>query len=412
MMTARTIDTDALAALRNAALSRTPVSLGPRRTASPHEFYRYPARFSPELAAAAIRAYSRPGDLVADYFVGGGTTLVEARMAGRIGMGSDINSLSVFVSKVKTRLYIGRDLDEVAGWAERVQTNSERHLDWPADEQSVTYFRNFDSDHLADQRRVLIGALSALGSVATQYARDFARCVLLRTAQWGLDMRSQVPTADELKATLIEDAAAMIAAARRSTTLYRAADQVIPTGGLPRSLVVHQGLPGVAGHKAIAHHPAPKLVLTSPPYPGVYVNYHRWKLRGRLETPLPYFIAGQSDGHGLAHYTMAARSDRTQGKYFRLLQSNFTDVAKVCAPDTWIVQVVGFNDVDDQLSRYLDTMKSAGFTETKFDGLATGDDGRLWRDVPGRRWWARAGERSDVVQHTAREVVLVHRLTR
>ena len=110
---------DALVRLAAAASSRTPVSLGQRRTASPHEFYRYPARFSPEFVAAAIDAFSAPGDLVADYFVGGGTTLVEARLAGRLAVGTDINSMSIFVSRAKTRLYSGRDLVEVEAWAER-----------------------------------------------------------------------------------------------------------------------------------------------------------------------------------------------------------------------------------------------------------------------------------------------------
>src|SRR5215469_8349210 len=106
----------AIGALREAALSRTPVSIGSRRTASPHEYYRYPARFSPEVAAAAIAAFSRPGDLIADYFLGGGTTLVEARLAGRIGFGSDLNSLSTFVSTVKTRLYSGVEMQTVRAW--------------------------------------------------------------------------------------------------------------------------------------------------------------------------------------------------------------------------------------------------------------------------------------------------------
>lgn len=100
------------------------MSIGLRRTASPHEYYRYPARFAPELAAAAIRAFSEPGDLVADYFVGGGTTLVEARMAGRVGFGSDLNSLATFVSVVKTRLYSASELQGVAAWAEHAGKSS------------------------------------------------------------------------------------------------------------------------------------------------------------------------------------------------------------------------------------------------------------------------------------------------
>jgi hypothetical protein len=43
-----------------------------------HGFYKYPARFSPAFARAAIRTFTHPGDLVLDNHVGGGTTLVEA----------------------------------------------------------------------------------------------------------------------------------------------------------------------------------------------------------------------------------------------------------------------------------------------------------------------------------------------
>lgn len=364
------------------------------------------------LAATAIAAFSEPGDLVVDCFLGGGTTLVEARLAGRIGVGSDLNSLATFVSAVKTRLYSREDLETVGAWAQRAADDPTDHLAWPADEQAISYFRNFDTPEFAEQRRVLFKALSALSDLPSGRAKDFARCVLLRTAQWGMDMRSDVPTPDELRAAVIENASSMISAARIATGEYRRADQAVPAGRLPRSLVLHQGLPGLADHAALKRHPAPRLVLTSPPYPGVYVNYHRWKLRGRLETPLPYFIAGQHDGHGLAHYTMSARSDRTQASYFRQLEAAYTDVAKLCSEDTWLVQIVGFNDVGDQLTRYLSTMGRAGFAEVQFPQLATDNDGRLWRDVPGRRWWARAGDRSEVVQHTAREVVLIHKLAR
>jgi len=43
-----------------------------------HNFYKYPARFSPLFVDEAIRVFSNPGDLILDPFVGGGTTLVEA----------------------------------------------------------------------------------------------------------------------------------------------------------------------------------------------------------------------------------------------------------------------------------------------------------------------------------------------
>lgn len=403
-----TADSQALARIREAALSRTPISLGVRRTASAHEFYRYPARFSPDLAASTIAAFSRPGDVVADYFVGGGTTLVEARRAGRLGFGSDINSLSVFVSSVKTRLYTAADVREVRAWAERAKP-----AHWSAGVRSSPeldqYFRNIGPE-LDAQRSFLIGAVAELDEIESVRGRDLARCILLRTAQWGLDMRREVPSTEEFKRVLSENTDRTIEAARQSTSAYRAADRQSPADGLKRTVVLHQGLPGVADDPRSQARPVPRLILTSPPYPGVYVNYHRWKVRGRKETPFPYYLAGQQDGNGLAYYTMGARSEPTLDTYFSKLRRAFEDVARMCDEQTTVVQVVGFNDVADQLRRYLDVMSAVGLTERKFSELATADDGRLWRDVPGRRWWARAGERSTVVGHTAREVVLIHRV--
>ena len=42
-----------------------------------HTFYRYPARFSPEFARAAINTFTKQNDVVFDPFMGSGTTLVE-----------------------------------------------------------------------------------------------------------------------------------------------------------------------------------------------------------------------------------------------------------------------------------------------------------------------------------------------
>src|SRR5689334_7800503 len=102
--------------LRDAVLNSTYVSLGNRRTVSPHEFYRYPARFPPGFAHAAIQAFTRRGELVLDPFVGGGTTLVEARRAGRPAIGADLNPLAVFVAKAKATPLTEEQLVAVRRW--------------------------------------------------------------------------------------------------------------------------------------------------------------------------------------------------------------------------------------------------------------------------------------------------------
>src|SRR6266566_6728067 len=70
-----------------------------------HGFYKYPARFSPKFARSAIEAFTKPGDLVLDPHVGGGTTLVEAVASGREAIGVDISPLAEFVARVKSTVY-------------------------------------------------------------------------------------------------------------------------------------------------------------------------------------------------------------------------------------------------------------------------------------------------------------------
>ena len=80
---------------------------------------------------------------------------------------------------------------------------------------------------------------------------------------------------------------------------------------------------------------------------------------------------------------MSARSDRSLDTYFRRLGAAFEDIAAMCSRKTWIVQVVGFNDVETQLPRYLSTLSHCGLKEVAFDALSNRSDGRLWRACAG-----------------------------
>ncbi len=203
-------------ALRDAALDTGYVSLGSRRTASPHEFYRYPARFSPPFARAAIEAFTRRGDLVLDPFVGGGTTAVEARLAGRLGLGSDLNPLAVLVSQVKTRPRSRSELDDVSRWVTRLPAVLSVRGRTARDEWSnLNYFRNIDAPELSGVRNALIRARQSLDSIYWPAGESFARCVLLRAGQWALDMRIETPTRNEFRDKLIDMAEAMVEVAHQ-----------------------------------------------------------------------------------------------------------------------------------------------------------------------------------------------------
>ncbi len=67
-----------------------------------HNYYTYPARFIPQLASRLINAYTKNGDIVADNFMGSGTTILESIVNQRVAIGTDINELAFLVAKVKT----------------------------------------------------------------------------------------------------------------------------------------------------------------------------------------------------------------------------------------------------------------------------------------------------------------------
>jgi len=78
-----------------------------------HDLHSFAAKFPPQLPKAFIRGLTSPGDIVLDPMLGSGTTVVEAILEGRIGIGLDIDPLAMFLSNVKTTLLDGARMREV-----------------------------------------------------------------------------------------------------------------------------------------------------------------------------------------------------------------------------------------------------------------------------------------------------------
>jgi len=67
-----------------------------------HDFHAFPAKFPPQLPRKFIHALTDPGDTVLDPMVGSGTTVLEAFLAGRRGVGFDIDPLALQLCQVKS----------------------------------------------------------------------------------------------------------------------------------------------------------------------------------------------------------------------------------------------------------------------------------------------------------------------
>ena len=198
---------------------------------------------------------------------------------------------------------------------------------------------------------------------------------------------------------LKESATEMVAGARQ----FSAA--VARHASLPTVRVINRSAAGLEGDHRLMHRSAPRLVVTSPPYPGIHVLYHRWQVDGRKEAPLPFMIANKLDGAGSSYYTMGDRKYPELKTYFDNIQATMSSVAALADENTTIVQMVAFSDPSWQLGRYLEAMEEAGLSEVFLPVLRGENDGRLWRNVPRRRWYS--GQRGNTPGSL--EVVLIHR---
>lgn len=69
-----------------------------------HALCPYYAMFPARFARECILAYTEPGEIVFDPFSGRGTTVLEALLRDRMGIGTDINPVAAIVSKAKSHV--------------------------------------------------------------------------------------------------------------------------------------------------------------------------------------------------------------------------------------------------------------------------------------------------------------------
>jgi DNA methylase len=361
-----------------------------------HNFYRYPARFSNQFAKEVIAEFSKQGEQVLDPFMGGGTAIVEALALGRFAVGIDLNELAYFVTTVKTTPLSAKDEETVYRWLDEADRCEPGAIEQPT-ERVVNL-----PPHLA---RLFQQWLVSAKTLPFARQRNFIRCALLKTGQWALDCKMGIPTYCKMRLALRENI----------NLMFRGLNELIGACGnngirkksiTGKRMLICRSSVGIENEQFWVNNKVkPRLVVTSPPYYGVHVVYHRWQVNGRKETPAPYWIANLKDGHGLSYYTFGSR--RTQlgyVRYFETLLKSFKSVRAVIDPKAMVVQLVAFERAATQLPIYLDTMRAAGYQEVKILG---GDGGqRVWREVPNRKWYSsiRTEEHDSI-----KEVLLLHR---
>jgi DNA modification methylase len=240
-----------------------------------HGFHTYPARMHPTTAARLIAGLSRRGDTVLDPFCGSGTVLVEARRAGRCALGVDLNPLAVRLARRKATpaspahrealVARARAVAEVATSRRKARVGASRRYP-PEDVAAFDPHVLLELDGLrcgieevddAAIRSDLELVLSSLLVKLSRRASDTSAAPRTTRIAAGFPTRSFVRKTEELVARLAEV----------EPELRRAPDASVFEGDA--RMLAGVGLSTV------------DLVVTSPPYAGVYdyVEHHRMRLR-------------------------------------------------------------------------------------------------------------------------------------
>jgi hypothetical protein len=237
-------------------------------------------------------------------------------------------------------------------------------------------------------KKVLALALRSL-SRFSEDATVLARCALLNVGQWALNGGRQ-PNLTEFRERLRLTVHEMV---RGLETLEESIGCKFV-----RPILINDTAARIGEHEPFRQGAKAALAVSSPPYPGIHMLYHRWQVDGRRETAAPYWLAECDDGHGATFYNFAYRSESAADRYFAESLNTLKAVRKVMRDGALFVQLIAFANPKRHLPRYLDNMEKAGFVEVR-------NGRRIWRNVPSRRWHATLkGPLS-----SSREVVLVHR---
>jgi len=231
-----------------------------------HGYYTYPAKFIPQLAARLIRELTRENEIVVDPFMGSGTTIIEAIIQNRIGVGVDINPVAHLIARAKAtslepdslvRVYekLARALSKVEGSAST--TLAKVHA---PDNARIDYW------FPQKQKERLTILLQRVGEIDDEDTRNFflvAFSQILKSCSIWLQ-RSVKPTRD-LKKSPADPFEAFLRQARYMLKQNRAFWDVVPPP-VRENVSAYRIVQCGDARKLPVNDGAASLIVTSPPY--------------------------------------------------------------------------------------------------------------------------------------------------
>jgi DNA modification methylase len=360
-----------------------------------HGIYRYPASMSPILAREIILSFTKKNDIILDPFCGGGTTAIESILHGRKIICSDINSLASFITRTKATPLKEEVINKINEWSiltlERLEEY--RKMEVPAN------FQINDNLHCRKTTWILEKLKDEVNLQTDHQIRSIGNLILLSVGKKCYDCQDKplnpyglIKSFDKISHLTIKSLA------EYSTQCFNASSKINLEDDIKIFCENALNLPNLIENNYVKKI---KLVLTSPPYPGVHILYHRWQIKGRRQSSLPFNLLNLNDGSPSSYYTLGAKTKKGYEFYFESINKIFLGLSEIISKNTIVVQVVSFTEPKWQLTKYLEAMDKAGYNEIY---LNSNKKEIITREVPNRKWYTNLNDRKTI------EYILFHRI--
>ena len=358
-----------------------------------HGIYRYPASMSPILAREIISSFTKKEDIILDPFCGGGTTAIESILQGRRIICSDINSLASFITQAKATPLKNDIIDKIKEWTIYTleQLKEYKKIEVPK------IFQVNDNLHSRKTLWLLNKLKDEANLQSNQQIRSMCNLIILSVGKRCYDCRNK--PLNPLKLIEIFDKISELTI----KSLFEYSKQcftVYPNFNIKDNIKIFcenaLNLPTLIEKKDVKNI---KLILTSPPYPGIHILYHRWQIKGRRQTSLPFNLLNLNDGSPTSYYTLGSTSKKGYEFYFENVRNIFSGLTEIITKNTIIAQVVSFKEPKWQLPMYKNAMNEAGYHETY---LSNNKRDLITREVPNRKWYTNLNDKKTI------EYILLH----
>ena len=335
--------------------------------------------------------------------MGGGTSVVEGMRLGRKTVGIDLNYISFFVTKVKTTILSSQQKTFIEDWILTLDKKLKSKIisdKFTKNALDLINYQRLGKGQIYRLKQIISGCsffLKRLKKVKNKNTNDFLRLLILRSMQSTLHNKRPICEFETFKQKIKSNCFDMLDGMNElETNVQLNSSKKI----LSNSSIYNRSAAKCLINKNLKSKKT-KLIITSPPYPGINVYYGTWQIHGRRNTSLPYLILGMDHPINRSILNFQHPKNKNLKIYFKTMEKVFSSLYKASNKKTLLMQLVAFNKLDGIFDQYLATMKKCGFKEIQLNGKK-----RIWRTVPSRSWQAThaKGELS-----SSKEVLLLHK---